>query len=398
MARIRVFFLIPLLLLNQPWITLQRGLANQSAKSHSTIVTISGRQVLVNGEPFIVKGVGYAPTPIGQDPAFPPNGDYFTTDYHALYSRDLSLLRQMGANTIRLWGWRYDGDHEDFLDAAYNNGVRPIYVIVSYWLDSSRNLSDPASRQEIIAEFTQMVAIHKNHPAVLMWAIGNELNGPWMFGDSDDLFSLLDDMAKAAHDEEGSNYHPVTTPLADINLIETIENRDPQVPNLDLWSVQVYRGPSFYSLFNDYVTASAKPLLITEFGIDAYDDQNGDEFEKIGPAYQALYAASLWEEITNNSGICSGGSIMAYSDEWWKGKSGQTDERHASCPDYNASAHSTCGYAISAHPDGYANEEWWGIMRTVDHGNDLDILQPRAVYYALQDLWTERLLLPYVIR
>ena len=100
MARIRVYFLIPLLLLNQPWITLQRGLANQSAKSHSTIVTISGRQVLVNGEPFIVKGVGYAPTPIGQDPAFPPNGNYFTTDYHALYSRDLSLLRQMGANMI----------------------------------------------------------------------------------------------------------------------------------------------------------------------------------------------------------------------------------------------------------------------------------------------------------
>lgn len=398
MSSIRVFFLILILFLGQPRIVLQPESAAQSVKSLSTSVAIRDRRLLVNGESFVVKGVGYAPTPIGQDPAFPPNGDYFTAGYHALYNRDLNLLRQMGANTIRLWGWRYDADHQDFLDAAYNDGVMPIYVIASYWLDSGRNISDPATRQAILAEFTSMVAAHKSHPAVLMWAIGNELNAPWMFGDQDDLFSLLDDMAEAAHTEEGTIYHPVTTPLADINLITTIGNRDSQVPHLDLWSVQVYRGASFYSLFSDYAAVSARPLLITEFGIDAYDDPNGNEFEKIGPPHQALYAASLWEEIAANSGVCSGGSIMAYSDEWWKGKSGQTDAGHPLCPEYSAAVHSACGYATGSHPDGYANEEWWGIMRSVDHGSGPDILQPRAVYSTLQGLWIKRVLLPIVIR
>ena len=372
---------------------------NSAVTDAVTIVTVSGRKIFVNGKPFTIRGVGYAPTPIGGDPeTAPPHGDYFTSDHSTIYNRDLPLLRYMGANTIRLWGWKYDGDHSDFLDAAYNSGTRPIYVIVSYWLDASRDISDPTVRETIKAEFTQMVTIHKSHPAVLMWAIGNELNAPWMFGDSDDLFSLIDEMAQAAHAEEGYNYHPVTTPLADINLISTIANRDPEVPNLDVWSVQVYRGSSFGTLFSDYAAVSQKPLVITEYGIDAYDDQNGDEYENIGTPYQATYAESLWNEIAANSDVCSGGSIMAYSDEWWKGKHGQTDSSHSSCPDSNPTIHSACGYVNSAHPDAYANEEWWGIMRTADNGVNPDVMQPRAVYYTLQSLWKNRVHLPLVLK
>ena len=39
---------------------------------------------------------------------------------------------------------------------------------------------------------------------------------------------------------------------------------------------------------------------------------------------------------------------MAYSDEWWK----------AGNPD----THDPGGYHTDAHPDGYSNEEWWGIF------------------------------------
>jgi hypothetical protein len=190
----------------------------------------------------------------------------------------------------------------------------------------------------------------------------------------------------------------VTTPLADVDLIGTIARRDPEVPNLDVWSVQVYRGASFGSLFDDYAGVSAKPLLITEYGIDAYDDQNGDEYEHVGTPYQATYAASLWNEIEAQAGICAGGSIMAYSDEWWKGRHGQTDLDHPDCPDLDPAFHSACGYAIAAHPDGYGNEEWWGIMRTVDGGTGPDVMQPRRVYRALQALWTHRVYLPLVLK
>lgn len=124
-------------------------------------------------------------------------------------------------------------------------------------------------------------------------------------------------------------------------------------------------------------------MVILEFGIDAFDNQHNDEYENVGLPYQAIYAEALWKEIKANSDVCIGSTIMVYSDEWWKGKY-STD---AGCPDHNPSVHSTCGYVTGSHPDGYANEEWWGVMRTVDNGSGTDIMEPREVYHTLQYLW-----------
>ena len=76
---------------------------------NATRVTTHGRRLVVNGEAFQVRGVGYAPTPIGVDVRYDwPYGDYFTAEHAGIYGRDLPLLREMGANTVRLWGWKYD--------------------------------------------------------------------------------------------------------------------------------------------------------------------------------------------------------------------------------------------------------------------------------------------------
>lgn len=347
-----------------------------------TRVSVVGRRLLVDGLPFTVRGVGYSPVPIGIDPeTTPPYGDRFTSDFDFIYERDLPLLRQMGANTIRLWGWNNSANHTDFLDQAYNDGVNPIRVIATFWMPNTYNISSPSERTHIKAEFRNMVALHKNHPAILMWAIGNELNADWMYrAHLDDLFTLVNEMAAEAHAEEGATAHPVTTPLVDVNVIDTISRYDSVVGNLDVWSVQTYRGITFGILFDDYATASSKPLAILEYGIDAYDNRNNAEYEAIGIPYQAIYAEALWREIAAHSNVCIGGSIMAYSDEWWKGKHfGES----------NPSYHGTAGYATGAHPDGYSNEEWWGIMRTADNGSYPDVIEPRAIYYALAHVWKD---------
>jgi hypothetical protein len=289
----------------------------------------------------------------------------------------------MGANTIRLWGWNNTADHTDFFSTAYNDGTDPIYVIVTFWMEPSAypDISSTTARARIKSDFREMVAANKNYPGVLMWAIGNELNAPWMYGDRfDDLFSLINEMAQEAHLEEEGSPHPVTAPLADIDLLDTIDNYDSAMSYLDVWSVQVFRGISFGSLFKDYEGISAKPLIITEYGIDAYDTENGDEYEKLGVSHQAIYAEALWEEVETNSDICCGSSIMEYCDEWWKGKYGYP-------PDYDPWLHSAAGYPTESHPDGYSNEEWWGVMRTKDNGSEPDIMEPRVVYHTLQLLW-----------
>ncbi|MBN1268647.1 MAG: hypothetical protein JXB04_03590, partial [Kiritimatiellae bacterium] len=79
---------------------------------HAADVEIAGRQITVNGSPFQVRGVGYSPVPICADPQnLPPFGDYYTAEYGGIHERDLPLIREMGANTIRLWRWDNEADH-----------------------------------------------------------------------------------------------------------------------------------------------------------------------------------------------------------------------------------------------------------------------------------------------
>lgn len=353
-----------------------------------TNVTIKGYQMLVNGEPFTIKGTGYFPVPIGDDPEFAPYGDYYTSNYAKIHDRDMKLLRDMGANTVRI-RLRNDGiDYGDFLDKAYNNGKDPIYVIVSFEVGHRLNLSSLEVRNKLKADFRKLVSKYKSHPAILMWVVGNELNGRWRYSKQklDDAFSIINEMALEAHLEEGDNYHPVTTSLVDANFSDTIRDYDPVMTNLDLWAVQVYRGKSFGNIFSEYAKFSSKPLAILEYGIDAYDDVHQTEYEDV----QAEYVGALWNEI-DQSDVAIGGVITAYSDGWWKGKANLfSPQTQPDCPDFDANLHSTCGYTINSHPDRFSNEEWWGIMRAKDNGREPDIMEPRKVYYTLKELWTNK--------
>ncbi|MFA5354582.1 MAG: hypothetical protein WC291_10165 [Thermodesulfovibrionales bacterium] len=344
-------------------------------------VSFQGRQLMVNSAPFTIRGVLYSPIPIGSDPeAQPPYGDYFSSAYTTIHDRDLPLLRDMGANTLSLRLSDIAADHTSFLDKAYNGGVSPISVIAGYRIGAGQDI-DPLSsgtvREKIKADFRQMVSVHKNHPAILLWTIEADQGY-----DPDQLFSLINEMAAEAHNEEGASAHPVTANLSGDKAITTIIAYDSKLSSLDAWGITTYRGSSFGTLFSDYKTASTKPLVITGFGIDAYDSAKKDEYERTGTPAQADYAKQLWSEIAANADLCFGGVVTEYSDEWWKGKYAS-----AACPD-GAAQHGVCGNADKAQPDGTNNAEWWGIVRLLPNGSDLDSVEPRTVYYTLKGLWT----------
>jgi len=262
----------------------------------------------------------------------------------------------MGCNAIRTWG---KVTSHEFLRTAAKYGI---YVIMGFWIDPE-DFSDPIVRQTLLKEFRGYVKEFKDEPAVLMWAIGNEQNYDWMHrGDLKNWYTLVNEMALAAHEIEGENYHPVTTPNGEILNIgdNKIGTDDSSLCYLDVWGANIYRGCSFYNLFSEYAKKSGKPLWISEYGVPALNPQSMELDEE----RQATCGSGLWNEIASNLHVCSGGTIMEYCDEWWKADNPEIHDKHM--------------------------EEWWGLFSVARNpAGDADSLTPRKVYLELANAWEQ---------
>ncbi len=324
-------------------------------------VTVEGRAMYVDGARYQIRGVGYSPVPVGQSP---DTWSWPTTS--GWYDDDFELLHLMNCNTIRTWS----KVTRPLLDAAWRHGL---LVVCGFPADpAAHDFSLPAEREALKEEFRAYVGDFEQHPAVLMWCVGNEVNQG--AGESSYWYSLLDEMAAVAHAEEGEPHHPVTTANGETSSIGSpvLQTTDAEMPNLDLWGANVYRGLSFSALFQDFETRSGKPLWISEYGTDAFDAR--PTHQTVDEETQAQVALGLWREIEGNLETCAGGALMEFCDEWWKMG--------------DPSVHDASGMPLPAlPPDATANEEYWGMFAVAPREDGPDARTPRRVYEMLGGEW-----------
>jgi hypothetical protein len=354
------------------WCVLPVLIAGGFSVRASAAFTISGRAILRDGAPFVVRGVDYQPTPIGENPSqSAPFGDYYTAAYAAIRARDLPLLRAMGANVIRIYGWDTTANHRAFLDACYNGGVNSIFVLVNRWIDPATNWPSTTALNAIRSDFLTLEANLANHPAVLGLILGNETNAQNGNGTNAAFWTAINSVAASIKQQNPARL----VSMAITDALPQVTTRDAAMTSLDFWSVQVYRGTTFGTFFTQYAAASARPIIITEFGLDAFNQTAGQPYPN-NAEFPGDTVATLWNEIAANTATCTGACVFEFSDEWWKTSSG------------SASAHDTGGFALGSVPDGFLNEEWWGLFAVADNGAQPDILTPRAVVARLAALWT----------
>lgn len=203
----------------------------------------------------------------------------------------------------------------------------------------------------------------KDHPAIIMWAVGNEWNYNGLY------YGLSFDAARARIADvvdlikRNDPNHPVSTiygELPDANTLNILRK-------VDVWGINAYRGISFGSMFRDWRSRSPKPMYLGEYGADAFDAR----FNRPNYSAQADATRNLTNEIVANSavtgGVCVGGLIFELADEWWKDTSGTPHN------------HDTGGIAPGGgpYPDSTFNEEWWGLL-------DID-RRPRSAFQAYKD-------------
>ena len=147
------------------------------------------------------------------------------------------------------------------LDLAHENGLT---VTVGLWLGHERHGFDYTDLDQVAEQKEQVrqaVLKYKDHPAVLAWGVGNEMEG-YDEGDNAAIWSHVE--AVAAMIKRLDPHHPTMTVIAEIGG-RKLESIHKLCPSIDIVGINSYGGAG--SLPQRYAKAGAtKPYIVTEFG------------------------------------------------------------------------------------------------------------------------------------
>jgi hypothetical protein len=171
---------------------------------------------------------------VGYDRLF-VNGDEFFVEGAGLEFGNVEALAGSGGNSFRTWRTRNpDEDALDVLNRAHRNGL-----LVLMGLDVARerhgfdyNDTEAVSKQfEILKGEIERL---KDHPALLGWAIGNELN---LETSNLKVYDAVNDISQMIHEIDPN--HPTTTTLAGIGKRE-VDYIKVHCTDIDFLSIQMY--------------------------------------------------------------------------------------------------------------------------------------------------------------
>ncbi|MFJ6198129.1 discoidin domain-containing protein [Micromonospora sp. NPDC092111] len=253
-------------------------------------------QLQVNGAPYEVRGLTYGPPQAAADG----------------YLRD---LRNMGVNTIRIWGVD-DTWTPVLLDRAAQQGIK---VVVGHWLNQGADyVNDTAYKNSVKAEIVARVNALKNRQGVLLWDVGNEVILTMQdHGLAPDVVEarrvayakFVNEVTDAIHAADPN--HPVTSTDAYTQAWTYYQRYSPA---LDLLAVNSYGAVS--RVKTDWIAGGyTKPYLLTEGGPDGEwevpNDVNGVPNEPGDLAKRDGYTAS-WNAIKSHPGVALGATEFHY--------------------------------------------------------------------------------------
>src|SRR5271166_5598368 len=162
--------------LSGPW-----SVAAQAGENKPAVVKVqrdgTGYNLLRDGRSYVIKGGG---------------GRVY-----------LEALKEAGGNSLRTWG---EDDLEPLLDRAQE---LELTVTVGIWLGQERqgfNYSDAGSVRREVEKARAFFRRYRRHPALLMWGLGNEMEGS---GDNPTIWRTVNEIAKVAKLEDPD--HPTMT-------------------------------------------------------------------------------------------------------------------------------------------------------------------------------------------
>ncbi|MEL7298194.1 MAG: glycoside hydrolase family 2 TIM barrel-domain containing protein [Pseudomonadota bacterium] len=263
------------------------------APSHVSVEqTESGWQLRRDGEVYIVNGAG---------------GD-----------QSLQALKDAGGNSIRLWDF---ADAGPIMDEAHRLGLT---VTLGIWLGHERHGFDYRDEAQLAVQLERVreaVITYRDHPALLIWGLGNEMEG-FADGDNPAIWQAVNDAAKLVKSLDP--HHPTMTVTADIGG-ERVRFVHEVCDAIDIHGINSYGGaPSLPARLEQ--AGARKPYLVTEFGSNGawevpltdwgapIEPTSGEKAASYAAAYRANEATSDSDSL--GSYAFTWGSKIEITDTW----------------------------------------------------------------------------------
>lgn len=182
------------------------------------------------GEPYYVRGVG---------------GHVYLDEAVAL-----------GANSIRTWGI---DNAKNVLDEAHSKGLT---VMLGFWMGHERHgydYSDAWAVEDQFKAFQKIVRELKDHPALLCWGVGNEMD---LFYTDFNVWDAVERIAAMIKEEDPNHPSCVVTAGLDVAEVQMIQER---APSIDILGVNTY-GDVENVITRMDMYGWDKPYMVTEWG------------------------------------------------------------------------------------------------------------------------------------
>ena len=224
-----------------------------------------GFTLMRDGKPFFVKGAG------GKD--------------------HLETLVACGGNSLRTWSadtLEETVNGRRLVDRAQDLGLA---VTAGIWIEHERhgfNYDDPVQVQKQRDAVRQAVRKYKDCPAILVWGLGNEMEGPAADGSdprAQKIWKELNVLAGIVKEEDP--HHPVMTVIASAAAAK-VKGVMEFYPNIDILGVNAYAsGGGVGKALKEL--GWKKPFMLTEFGPPG-------QWEVPKTAWGAPVEPSSWEK------------------------------------------------------------------------------------------------------
>lgn len=238
-----------------------------------------GFELLRDGTPYYVKGAG------GMN--------------------HLERLAESGANSVRTWGEDLTGQ---VLDEAHRLGLT---VCAGIWIEHERHgfdYDDPVAVAAQIEQCKRKVDQFKDHPALLLWGVGNEVE---TMSTNPKVWDTIE--AVAAYIKKTDPHHPVMVVTAHI-LPATTAYIKSRCPSIDLLGSNSYAG---LPVIGRDIRRSgwSGAYLITEWGPDGTWEVDktswGAEPEPTSTAKARMYA-ERYAMILGDKANCLGSYVFLW--------------------------------------------------------------------------------------